>query len=109
MVELNKLPQGCYMLREYRNIQQYEKRDGQADRVGYICNGQHRQVRNRCAPNIINETEIDGLIYDEISRIKDLAKISLWFVIFLKLIHIVFICIQDYFAIRVESEGEKEQ
>ena len=49
------------------------KRDGQADRIEYVCNGYHRYGRNQCTPHRINETEIDRLIYDEILRIKELA------------------------------------
>ena len=49
------------------------KRDGQSDRIEYVCNGYHRYGRNQCTPHRINETEIDRLIYDEILRIKELA------------------------------------
>lgn len=49
------------------------KRDGQADRIEYVCNGYHRYGRNQCTPHRINETEIDRLIYDEILRIKEIA------------------------------------
>ena len=43
------------------------------ERIEYVCNGYHRYGKENCPPHRIRETELDEIIYGEISNVKEQA------------------------------------
>lgn len=43
------------------------------ERIEYVCNGYHRYGKENCPPHRIRETELDEIIYGEITNVKEQA------------------------------------